>query len=59
MKQMIKPWDWHEEYYLEYYDKNNKRYFTKYYSDFDDAEDFKRSLEKQGYKDIKIITFRY
>lgn len=48
-----------EEYWIDYYDDNNKRHFTKYYSDYNDVKVFRDALERQGYKDIKIHTFRY
>lgn len=48
-----------EEYYIEYYDPKGRRGFTKYFQNKADAEFIKDGLKRNGYTEVKIITFRY
>lgn len=48
-----------EEYYISYYDKNNRYSFTIYYEDKKEVEVKAKELESQGFNNIKIHTFRY
>lgn len=48
-----------EDYYIEYYDQNNRRHYTKYYPDRKEAEAKAEEIKSQGNKEVKIITFRY
>lgn len=47
------------EYYIEYYTTDNKRHFTIYYPTEKIAQKKANSLVEQGYKDVKVIAFRY
>ena len=48
-----------EEYYVEYYDLKGRRGFTKYYINKIDADGKAEDLKLKGFKDVKVITFRY
>lgn len=48
-----------EEYYVEYYDGLGHRFFTRYYTNRNEADTIVKSLEEQGYEDVTIHIFRY
>ena len=48
-----------EEFYLTYYDDKGRRHYSVYYTDERTAKQVALNLEEQGYKDVKIETFRY
>lgn len=48
-----------EEYYVSYYDSKDKYHYTIYYASRKEVEQVAKNLEEQGYKNIKVNTFRY
>lgn len=48
-----------EEYYVSYYDSKDKYHSTTYYMSLREVEQVAKNLAEQGYKNIKVNTFRY
>lgn len=49
----------HSEFYVEYYDLKGKRGFTKYFLTLKEANEAADNLKDQGFKDIKVVNYRY
>lgn len=49
----------HSEFYVEYYDLKGKRGYTKYFLTLKEANEKMDDLIRQGYQEVKVMTYRY